>query len=73
MVVFGAFVVSDVLILSNLVRKRLANFSDYVPNCFGTLVTCLFRCDRNCGLEYLINFLVYAWWVWDRFIYDVWV
>jgi hypothetical protein len=61
--VFGAFVISDVLFLSKLVRQRLARFSDYVPNCFGALLVRLFRRDRVCGLEYLINFFVYVWWV----------
>ena len=63
MIVFGAFVISDVLFLSKLVRLRLARFSDYVPNCFGELLVCLFRRDRDCGLNFLINCLVYVWWV----------
>ncbi len=63
MVVFEAFVISDVLFVSKLARYRVARFSDYVPNCFGALVVCLFRRNRDCGLEYLINFLVYVWWV----------
>ena len=50
MVVFGAFVIYDVLFLSKLVRQRLARFSDYVTNCFGALAVCPFRRDRDCGL-----------------------
>ena len=63
MVVFGAFVISDVLFVSKLVRRCLARFSDCIPNCFGALVVCLFRRDRDCGMDYLINLLVYVWWV----------
>ncbi len=34
----------------------MACFSDYVPYSFGALLVCLFRRDRDGGMEYLINF-----------------
>ena len=67
-VVFGACVISGVLLLSKFVRERVACVSDYVPYVFGALFVCLIRRDGCCGLEYLSNFAGYMWWVLVRVV-----